>query len=463
MAAPSIVGTRLTQVNSNSVNALLPAGTAAGDRLVLIVGGGYEPSGTPSGCTEIDTNYPQTYFNGATWTKIATAGDISTGYITVGFAGSYKHSALVIALPSGCGVGVVDSMCSPYAGPNPNDDTIQLTGDMRAIYVAMSRNTTQTTISRGGTALETSATEPATIAKTEAGALAASTVTYTGAANSGRYELTLVTYAEAVGSYPTAVLADGPWGLWRMADAFSPVLDYSGHGRAARVVGSPTYGQAGPRGDEGAISWPANYGVSATTGVLFNPGAAGWTYEAWVKLTATPTEQITLLAAAQSDAGTTNCETVLAIDSTGKATAGQWNSGWTYLTAGSALSLDTWHHLVARNSLAGDFRLYVDGAQVASATKTPSSTSRLMRVRGGHAAGSSAALVSCAAVYSAALSGTRIADHYAAMSATDGPSVRWWDGSAEQPATVLGWWDGSAVQPATVRGWWDGTDIQPLA
>lgn len=47
--------------------------------------------------------------------------------------------------------------------------------------------------------------------------------------------------------------------------------------------------------------------------------------------------------------------------------------------------------------------------------------------------------------------------------ATAGPTLKWFDGAAEQAATVEGWWDGTAVQTLTVAGWWDGTAVQPLS
>ncbi len=44
-----------------------------------------------------------------------------------------------------------------------------------------------------------------------------------------------------------------------------------------------------------------------------------------------------------------------------------------------------------------------------------------------------------------------------------GPTIKYWDGSAKQTATLKGWWDGSAVQPVTAKGWWDGSTIQSLS
>lgn len=44
-----------------------------------------------------------------------------------------------------------------------------------------------------------------------------------------------------------------------------------------------------------------------------------------------------------------------------------------------------------------------------------------------------------------------------------GVTVRWWDGTTAQSATLLGWWDGTTTRPVELLGWWDGATTQPLA
>lgn len=43
-----------------------------------------------------------------------------------------------------------------------------------------------------------------------------------------------------------------------------------------------------------------------------------------------------------------------------------------------------------------------------------------------------------------------------------GPTIKYWDGAAEQSATLEGQWDGAAIQPVNALGWWDGAAVQPL-
>lgn len=90
--APVFRAAKLTYVNNaNTVNALLPTGTVAGDLLVMFVVQGYGPT-TPSGATVDATAF------GGIYHKVATATDITNGYITVNFAGVYYGEVGIVAI-----------------------------------------------------------------------------------------------------------------------------------------------------------------------------------------------------------------------------------------------------------------------------------------------------------------------------------------------------------------------------
>lgn len=46
---------------------------------------------------------------------------------------------------------------------------------------------------------------------------------------------------------------------------------------------------------------------------------------------------------------------------------------------------------------------------------------------------------------------------------TDSSTIRWYNGTTEEAATLSEWWDGASLQPMTIDGWWDGAVIQPLS
>lgn len=71
----------------SSFAATLPAGAAAGDTCFLFTGGAWGTSTVGSGWTRLD-NMQGGNYNGAVYYKVLTAGDISTGTVTVTFAGS---------------------------------------------------------------------------------------------------------------------------------------------------------------------------------------------------------------------------------------------------------------------------------------------------------------------------------------------------------------------------------------
>lgn len=83
--------------NANSFNCPLPVGSVAGDRAVIAFGHGFagDPQTAGSAWTQID-KLIGTNWNGGIWTKLLHANDISNGFISCFFGGSYAGAAGII-------------------------------------------------------------------------------------------------------------------------------------------------------------------------------------------------------------------------------------------------------------------------------------------------------------------------------------------------------------------------------
>lgn len=96
---PTLVGVQCTPYNAASVNAILPTAPhvpVAGDLAIIGAHSAWAVN-IPAGCIALD-NSPGSNSNGATFYKILTAADITNGYITVTFAGSYYGSVGIAVL-----------------------------------------------------------------------------------------------------------------------------------------------------------------------------------------------------------------------------------------------------------------------------------------------------------------------------------------------------------------------------
>lgn len=86
--ATAIRGANVETFNASTYNLPLPAGSAEGDRAVLFAGHGWGAN-NPAGWTVLN-NATGLNWNGGAWTKLLSATDISNGYVTVSFAGSFN-------------------------------------------------------------------------------------------------------------------------------------------------------------------------------------------------------------------------------------------------------------------------------------------------------------------------------------------------------------------------------------
>lgn len=83
----TIRGSNSQWFSGSSVVIPFPSGSAAGDTCIVFAGHGWDVT-NPSGWTVLD-NSTGSNFNGATFIKTLSSGDISTGSVTVSFANGY--------------------------------------------------------------------------------------------------------------------------------------------------------------------------------------------------------------------------------------------------------------------------------------------------------------------------------------------------------------------------------------
>ena len=99
--ALAVRGSDVTAINSNTHNFILPVGTTAGDFMVLFAGHGWGAT-NPTGWTVL-YNSTGLNWNGGAWTKVLDATDISNGFVTIGFEGSFNGIVAGIVFEGGTG------------------------------------------------------------------------------------------------------------------------------------------------------------------------------------------------------------------------------------------------------------------------------------------------------------------------------------------------------------------------
>lgn len=219
--------------------------------------------------------------------------------------------------------------------------------------------------------------------------------------------------------YKSQVLSDSPWAYWRLGETSGGYwADASGHGRKLSHPGTGiSLNQAGPISRAVAFS-AGSTGYGSTSGYPYRSGIV--TLEAWILLTATPTQVTAVLAMAYPGSGgaTRDKELYLGTDRKLRFTV---YSGGAYRTIlwNTAITLNVWHHVVGSVGATG-MKLYVDGVKrAASATYKTSRTSSLyVYTRAGGAGTNGRAQLKIAepAVYFQQLLDSRIASHFRAGS-----------------------------------------------
>ena len=173
-------------------------------------------------------------------------------------------------------------------------------------------------------------------------------------------------YGLGMSSYEAAVLADGPLAYWRLGESSGSVAaDRSGNGNDCTYASTGvTLGSAGGISDDpdtaATFAAPGIVGCPSGASVL---GTQGFTYEVWVRTTASSGYQY-LMSQRDSSAGGADGETTLYLDG-GYVTFFTGNGSVDMLLRGPEPVDDgEWHHLVVTRDALGSAVLYVDGVAV---------------------------------------------------------------------------------------------------
>lgn len=214
-------------------------------------------------------------------------------------------------------------------------------------------------------------------------------------------------------SYDSEVLADSPAVYFKLAEASgTTMVDSSGNGRNGTYVGTITYGTAGPTSDGAtAISINGGYGTFGTTGLP--SGSSSYTLEGWGRPVTTGGPR-GIVGIGTYNASTGNANT-LRLATGGGGLKNYWWGNDYELFSGSVLT-NVWTHYAATwNGTTQE--MFVNGVSIGS--RTPSAPSVVLNAPtvGLGWTGNSEywdGRLARVAVYTTALSSTRIAAHYAA-------------------------------------------------
>jgi len=228
----------------------------------------------------------------------------------------------------------------------------------------------------------------------------------------------------APGSYRDEVLADNPVSYWRLGEApgASAAPDELG-ANAGSYLGGVTLGQAGAIANDPNTA-PSLNGTDSYVKVNSSPSlsmATAVTEEAWVKRSRSGVWQVVLGKAANGQSKLENYS--LWLNTSNKAQA-FFGNGTTYASVTSTVALDTnWHYLVVTYDNASA-KLYLDGQLNASSSSSVQLTPNSDPLYIGRSTGTTAFFggqIDEVAVYSTALSATRVQAHYAKGAADTTP------------------------------------------
>lgn len=114
-ATPVLRASNMTTFNANSVTISWPAGTVAGDVVIIFVSDGYAVN-NPSGWTVFNNSGSNDWANGLTAAKVMTAADITAGNVTVTLIGPYSGVAAAATLDGSTVNGVQAVIASRSSG-----------------------------------------------------------------------------------------------------------------------------------------------------------------------------------------------------------------------------------------------------------------------------------------------------------------------------------------------------------
>lgn len=128
--ALEIVGIEITpKAAASSTNAALPAGTAAGDRVMIVHVNDNNPASDVSNAHQLlDYTYDGSSILREAWTRIVTSTDVSNGYVTVTHSNQFATGAMIVAVfrnagaPNVISAGVISANNSAITITNPSTD-----------------------------------------------------------------------------------------------------------------------------------------------------------------------------------------------------------------------------------------------------------------------------------------------------------------------------------------------------
>ena len=218
-------------------------------------------------------------------------------------------------------------------------------------------------------------------------------------------------------TYADEVIADAPVGYWRMGEAAGTwLVDGSGHGRWGTYTGSGvTYGATGAVTGDTAVTLDGSAGYASVADAAYLDVGDTFTLEVWAKRAGAGAffEVLTVKGANAFVLYVNNDRVVLGQSGVGN-----------IVTSTTTITDTNWHHVVATKTGATS-KLYVDGADVTGTVTnlTCANTATALLIGANVDLGNTFhGSLDEFALYSTALSATRVTAHYAARSRTGLPA-----------------------------------------
>lgn len=196
---PTIIGSSSTTGSASSLVSTIPGGSSAGDLAFIFTSHGWQAS-TPSGWSLVDIQIGS-FINGAVFSKTLSSGDISTGSVTVSYAGSDPGAIMMVVLDAGTfgAFGLATSVRVSNPGAASAGFALAMFGGIMLLtYGGMRENAAAAVTQAIGTSLQNVAVSGAS-----------ARVTHYDAAASG-YAFQRVTFAGSpTGTYAAGVIVSG--------------------------------------------------------------------------------------------------------------------------------------------------------------------------------------------------------------------------------------------------------------
>lgn len=188
-------------------------------------------------------------------------------------------------------------------------------------------------------------------------------------------------------AYKDAVLALSPWAFWLCDEASGSLADSSGNGRSMTVynTGSTvTYQTSGPGGSSGVdygILWPES--PFDQTHYAEADSTVSWSTVTIAGLIFVPSSETDafhhMIFGFASTYGSTTSDKLLYLDSSDKLTMRVFAGSAQIIAGTTGLSRGDWHHVAGVVGPTEKYRLYVDGAEIASNTGVSTSATASMK------------------------------------------------------------------------------------